>query len=113
MLSDSGFALSFGQIVSISVKQLDNINLVVSRHIKRERASLPVLMCVAQKRVSLGSVIRKRQNFRFFAVVTTIMVRTNVQSLVDQIMAFFHDKRASCTNTVNCYWAQTWSLYRS
>ena len=110
MLSDSGFSLTFGQIVSISVKQLDNTNLVVSRHIKRERASLPVLMCVAQKRVSLGSVIRKRQNFRFFAVVTTIMVRTNVQSLVDQIMAFFHDKRASCTNTINCYWAQTWSL---
>lgn len=110
MLSDSGFALTFGQIVSISVKQLDNTNLVVSRHIKRERASLPVLMCVAQKRVSLGSVITKRQNF---AVVTTIMVRTNVQSLVDQIMAFFHDKRASYTNTINCYWAQTWSLYRS
>ena len=52
VLSDSGFALTFGQIVSISVKQLDNSNLVVSRHIKRERASLPVLMCVAQKRVS-------------------------------------------------------------
>lgn len=61
VLSDSGFALTFGQIVSISVKQLDNINLVVSRHIKRERASLPVLMCVAQKRVSLGSVIRKSE----------------------------------------------------
>ena len=103
LLSDSGFSLTFGQIVSISVKQLDNTNLVVSRHIKRERASLPVLMCVAQKRVSLGSVIRKRQNFRFFAVVTTIMVRTNVQSLVDQIMAFFHDKRAFCTNTINSF----------
>ena len=74
MLSDSGFALTFGQIVSIRVKELDNTNLVASRHIKRERASLPVLTCVAQKRVSLSSVIRKRQNFRFFSVVTTIMV---------------------------------------
>ena len=63
VLSDSGFAQTFGQIVSISVKQLDNTNLVVSRHIKRERASLPVLMCAAQKRVSLSSVIRKRQTF--------------------------------------------------
>ena len=95
MLSDSGFALTFGQIVSIRVKELDNTNLVASRHIKRERASLPVLMCVVQKRVSLSSVMRKRQNFRFFSVVTTIMVRTNVQSLVGQIMSFFRIKQLS------------------
>ena len=92
MLSDSGFAQTFGQIVSISVKQRNNTNLVASRHIRREGASLPVLTCVAQKRVCLSSLIRERQNFHFFSVVTTIMVRTNVQSSLDQIMAFFHDK---------------------
>ena len=34
----------FGQIVSIRVKTPSNTNLVVSRHIKREKRSLPVDM---------------------------------------------------------------------
>ena len=36
----SGFL--FRQIVSIRVKKLSNTNLVASRHIKREKGSLPV-----------------------------------------------------------------------
>ena len=65
VLSDGGFCPPFGQIVSISVKELDNTNLVASRHFKRGRATLPVLTCVAQKRVSLSSVIRKRLSCLF------------------------------------------------
>ena len=46
-LLGSDFAQSFSQIVSISlrVKILNNTILVASRHIKREKASLPVDMC--------------------------------------------------------------------
>ena len=87
MLSDSGFALTFGQIVSISVKELDNTNLVASSISKGKEPHFR-LTCVAQKRVCLSSLIRGS----FFSVVTTIMVRTNVQSSLGQIMAFFHDK---------------------
>ena len=36
------FEQFLGQIVSISVKTLSNTNLVASRHIKREKGSLPV-----------------------------------------------------------------------
>ena len=36
------FEQIFGQIVSIRVRTLNNTNLVVSRHIKREKSSLPV-----------------------------------------------------------------------
>ena len=36
------FEQIFGQIVSIRVKTLSNTNLVASRHIKREKRSLPV-----------------------------------------------------------------------
>ena len=37
------FQLTFGQIVSIRVKKkLSNTNLVASRHIKREKGSLPL-----------------------------------------------------------------------
>ena len=38
------FEQSFGQIVSIRVKTLSNTNLVASRHIKKEKRSLPVDM---------------------------------------------------------------------
>ena len=38
------FEQIFGQIVSIRVKTLSNTNLVTSRHIKREKRSLPVDM---------------------------------------------------------------------
>ena len=38
----SGFAQTFGQIVSKKVKALNNPNLVASRFIKTEKASLPV-----------------------------------------------------------------------
>ena len=46
-LLGSDFAQSFSQIVSISlrVKILNNTILVASRHIEREKASLPVDMC--------------------------------------------------------------------
>ena len=36
------FEQIFGQIVSIRVKTLSNTNLMASRHIKREKRSLPV-----------------------------------------------------------------------
>ena len=38
----SDYEQMFGLIVSISVKTLSNTNLVASRHIKREKSSLPV-----------------------------------------------------------------------
>ena len=38
------FEQIFGQIVSIRVKTLSNTNLVASRHIKKEKRSLPVDM---------------------------------------------------------------------
>ena len=38
------FEQIFGQIVSIRVKTLSSTNLVTSRHIKREKRSLPVHM---------------------------------------------------------------------
>ena len=38
------FEQIFGQIASIRVKTLSNINLVTSRHIKREKRPLPVDM---------------------------------------------------------------------
>ena len=39
----SGFVQIFGQVVAMTVKTLtcSNTNLVASRHIKREKASLP------------------------------------------------------------------------
>ena len=39
---DIGFAHTFEQIVSIRVKERNNTNLVVSRHISREKNPLPV-----------------------------------------------------------------------
>ena len=39
---DDGFAQIFSQIVSIRVKKLSNTNFISSRHIKREKSSLPV-----------------------------------------------------------------------
>ena len=39
---DDGFAQIFNQIVSIRVKKLSNTNFISSRHIKREKSSLPV-----------------------------------------------------------------------
>ena len=45
ILSDSlslDFEQIFGQFVSVRVKTLSNTNLVASRHIKREKGSLPV-----------------------------------------------------------------------
>ena len=38
----SGFAQIFSQIVSTSVKKLSNTHFIASRHIKREKSSLPV-----------------------------------------------------------------------
>ena len=38
---DDGFAQIFNQIVSIRVKKLSNTNFISSRHIKREKSSLP------------------------------------------------------------------------
>ena len=38
----AGFAQIFSQIVSIKVKKLSNTNFISSRHVKREKASLPV-----------------------------------------------------------------------
>ena len=38
----AGFAEIFSQIVSIKVKKLSNTNFISSRHVKREKASLPV-----------------------------------------------------------------------
>ena len=37
-----GFAQIFSQIVSIRVKKLSNTNYIASRHITREKSSLPV-----------------------------------------------------------------------
>ena len=42
---DDGFAQIFNQIVSITVKKLSNTNFISSRHIKREKSSLPVDVC--------------------------------------------------------------------
>ena len=39
---DDGFAQIFSQIVSIRVKKLSNTNYIASRHITREKSSLPV-----------------------------------------------------------------------
>ena len=39
---DDGFAQIFSQIVSIRVKKLSNTNCIASRHITREKSSLPV-----------------------------------------------------------------------
>ena len=39
---DDGFAQIFSQIVSIRVKKLSNANCIASRHITREKSSLPV-----------------------------------------------------------------------
>ena len=39
---DGGFAQSFCQIASITVKKLRNTNFISSRHVKRENTSLPV-----------------------------------------------------------------------
>ena len=36
------FEQTFGQIVSVKVKTLSNRDLVASRHLKREKGSLPV-----------------------------------------------------------------------
>ena len=36
------FEQMFGEIVSVRVKTLSNTNLVASRHMKREKSSLPV-----------------------------------------------------------------------
>ena len=40
-LLGSGFVQTLGQMVFIREKELSNTNLVASRHIKREKASLP------------------------------------------------------------------------
>ena len=50
------FPQMFGPIVSIRVKTLSKTRLVASRHIKREKVSLPVdlLPVVAQKRLYLN-----------------------------------------------------------
>ena len=37
-----GFAQMFSQIVSVRIKKLSNTNFISSRHIKKEKASLPV-----------------------------------------------------------------------
>ena len=39
---DGGFAQIFSQIASITVKKLRNTNFISSRHVKREKTSLPV-----------------------------------------------------------------------
>ena len=39
---DDGFDQSFSQIAAIRVKKLSNTNFISSRHIKREKSSLPV-----------------------------------------------------------------------
>ena len=39
---DDDFVQIFSQIVSIRVKKLSNTNFISSRHIKREKSSLPV-----------------------------------------------------------------------
>ena len=39
---DGGFAQSFSQIASITVKKLRNTNFISSRHVERENTSLPV-----------------------------------------------------------------------
>ena len=45
LLMGSDFAQFFLQIVSIRVKILNNTILVALRHVKREKASLPIDMC--------------------------------------------------------------------
>ena len=50
------FEQIFGQIVSIRIKTLGNINTVASRLTKREKGSLPVTS-VAQKRRCLSSLL--------------------------------------------------------
>ena len=52
------FEQNFGKIFSIRVKTLSHTNLVASRHIKRKEAHFQ-LICVAQKRCCLSSLIFK------------------------------------------------------
>ena len=54
------FEQIFGQIVSIRVRTLNNTNLVVSRHIKREKSSLPV-----EVRRSKASLLKLPSNCYF------------------------------------------------
>lgn len=54
----SGFAHFFGQIVSVTVKEIGKTNFVASRHIKRKKASLPVdARRFAQQRLCLSFLI--------------------------------------------------------
>ena len=90
-LSDSGFALTFGQIVSISVKELNNTNLVASRHIKRERASLPVDACSSKTcLLNLPNKGKSKLQFRFSCYYNNGTNQCTV--ITGPNLAFFHDK---------------------
>ena len=57
----SGFAHILEQIVSLRVKELPtNTNLVVSRHIKREKCSILVDMCRSKTSLLILSLIGNR-----------------------------------------------------
>ena len=46
-LFGSGFARNFEKIVCMKVKEPNKTNLVTSRHIKKEKASVPVISLIA------------------------------------------------------------------
>lgn len=56
---DSGFAHIFGQIISIRVKILSNTNSVASRHIKMQKASLPMTSSVDEKCLCLSCLLSR------------------------------------------------------
>ena len=69
------------QIVSIRVKTLSNTNLVGSRHIKREKGSLPVDVCRSETSLIKLPILFKRDD-DFSLAKSTVRVSTSFSSLL-------------------------------
>ena len=69
------------QIVSIRVKTLSNTNLVGSRHIKREKGSLPVDLCRSETSLIKLPILFKRDE-DFSLAKSTVRVSTSFSSLL-------------------------------